>query len=74
VLKASGRPLPEADVRIVAHRVLSALQALHAAGRNHGNVKSNNIGLLEAGDYRSTVIFDWETSQLGTWLPLLQPF
>ena len=72
VLKARSRPLAEADVRIIAQRVLAALQALHAAGRNHGNVKSNNVGLMEKGDYRTTVIFDWETSQLGAWLRLLR--
>ena len=66
VLKRRGQPLAVAEVRVVALRVLTAVDNMHkVAGICHASLKPDNIGLLRAGDFRSTVVFD-----IATWQPL----
>ena len=65
VLGYEGR-LSESSLRTVARRVLLGLRNMATTARlHHYDVKPNNIGLLRAGDYSSTVLFDF-----GSALPL----
>ena len=58
--------LTESRLRIVARRVLVGLHNMKtSAQRHHFDIKPANIGLLHAGKFKSTVIFDF-----GSALPL----
>ena len=60
------KTLPPGALRAVARRVLLGLRNMRAsAGLHHADVKPANIGLLQSGDYESTVLMDF-----GSALPL----
>jgi len=53
-------PLPEADAREISRQVLAGLEAAHAKGVVHGDLKSNNIVLTkESGGALRAVITDF---------------
>ncbi len=61
-----GERLPERSLRIVAQRVLAGLRNMETVAElHHYDLKPANVGLLRAGDYESTVVFDF-----GSALPL----
>ena len=58
--------LPQRDLCAVARRVLLGLRNMQASARlHHVDVKPSNVGLLEPGDYATTVLMDF-----GSALPL----
>jgi len=72
LLKRRGRALAVTDARNVALRVLTGVNNMHkVAGICHASLKPDNIGLLRAGDFGSTVVFDIATWQPLDWRPSL---